>query len=129
MKSLLPVALMLLIAAPSIPQKSPEDLGLPELHKIQRVILSPSYGCRSTEDPQTGYAGSALFLTDHSRRINGPELLFNGACKSPDFFSVATAGDDIDTITDYGDIPLTDLAPSDLFGWRRSKSGALFTQQ
>lgn len=129
MKSLLPIVLMLLIAAPSISQKKQEDLGLPELHKIQRVTLSPNYGCRFYEDFQKGYANTALFLTERSRRSNGPELLFNGACKSVDTFNANTAGDDIDVIADYGDIPLANLAPSDLFG-RRSpgSSAALFTE-
>ena len=120
MKTLLLVASMLLMAAPSISQKNPEDLGLPELHKIQKVTLSPSYSCRSEEDFRKGYENTALFLSGHSRRMNDPELLFDGACKTQDYFSAATAGDFLDVIADYGDIALANLTASDVFGPQRT---------
>src|SRR5215831_3877089 len=144
MKSLFLAASILLISSSAFLQNNPKVSeqstrkapqsnqvpDLPELHKIQRVTLSPSYSCRSVEDFQKGYAGTALFLTERSRRINGPQLLFDGACKSRDSFAVATAGDNLDTIADYGDIPLANLAPFDLFGRRSPDSPtALFTER
>jgi hypothetical protein len=120
MKSLLPIALMLLTAAPSIPQKNPESLGLPELHKINKITLAPSYSCASEADFAKGYGNSALYLSAYSKRINAPELLFDGACKSPDYFSAATAGDFLDVIADFGDVRLEDLIAADVFGPRSS---------
>jgi len=143
MKFLFLAASILLISSSAFLQNNPkvpeqtrkvprnnQASDLPDLHKIQRVTLSPSYGCRSVEYFQKGYANTALFLTERSRRINGPELLFNGACKSVDTFGAATAGDDLDVIADYGDIPLANLAPFDLFGHRRPDSPvAQFTER
>ena len=120
MKSLLLISCLLLTAAQSKPQKTQEDLGLPELHKIKRVTLSPSYGCRSDEDFNRGYENTALFLSSYSRRHNSPELLFNGACKSRDYFFSATAGDFLDVIADYGDVPIANLTASDVFGPQRT---------
>jgi hypothetical protein len=130
MKSLLLIGSMLLMAAPSTSQKNQEDLGLPKLHKIQKISLSPSYSCRSVEDFQKGYVNTALFLTDRIRSFNSPVLFFDGACKSADTFAVATGGDDVSAIADYGDIPLANMAPFDLFGHRRPDSPvALFTER
>lgn len=79
-----------------------ESYNLPELHVIKTVALSPSYGCRPAEEFQKGYMGTALFLSDYSRRRNSPDLLFNGACESQDYFDVSTAGDDMALIADLG---------------------------
>jgi hypothetical protein len=125
MKSLFPIALMLLIAAPSISQKNQEDPGLPELHKIQKIILSPSYSCRSKEDFQKGYAGTGLFLSKSSR---SPELLFNGACGSPDYLQGNTAGDDMSVIADLGKIRLEDLNASQAFNVQRIHSPELYSR-
>ena len=95
------------------------DLGLPELHKINRVTLSPNFGCRSEQDINKGYENTALFLSLYSRRMNSPELLFNGACKSSDWFEAATAGDDLDVMADYGEWPIEDLTAQQVFSPRR----------
>lgn len=100
---------------------------LPTLYKIVRVTLSPSYSCRSAEDIAKGYANTALFLSDYSKSLNGPELLFDGACGSSDYFGGQTAGDDLDVITDYGDVSLTDWAAGNAFSpLRRTDSIATF---
>ena len=78
-------------------QGSPNNL--PELHKIKTVTLSPSYSC---QPGGLGYDGPALFLSDYSRNRNSPDLLFNGACGSPDFFEASTAGDDMALVADLG---------------------------
>jgi len=91
MKPMLAFVAMCMIAAafPLQQQSQPrpqQDFGLPTLHQINTVTLSPSYSCRSEEDAQKGYGETALFLSKYSKQINAPDLLFNGACKSEDNF-------------------------------------------
>jgi hypothetical protein len=100
MKRVLFVALTLLLT--SITAAAQQDYGLPELHMIKTVTLSPSYSCRSQEDFGKGYESTALFLSDYSKRRNSPDLLFNGACKADDEFQASTAGDDMALIADMG---------------------------
>jgi hypothetical protein len=116
---------LLLIAAPSISQKSPENLDLPELHKIRKATLSPSYSCRSKEDSQKGYAGTALFLSNRSR---SPELLFNGACNSSDYLDLNMAGDAFSVIADLGKIRLEDLKADQVFNVQRVHSPELYSR-
>jgi hypothetical protein len=126
MKSLLPIALMLLMTASSIPQKNHEDLGLPELHKIKRITLSPSYSCRSAADFAKGYANTALFLSTFARQHNSPELLFDGGlCNETDYFVAANAGADLGVIADFGEIRIEDLTADDVFGRLRSADSAV----
>src|SRR4051812_44234719 len=75
------------------------DFGLPELHTIKTVTLTPSYSCRTPEEFQKGYANTALFLSAYGKQRNSPDLLFNGACKSDDAFQASTAGDDFSLIS------------------------------
>lgn len=121
-------AAVVLIGTAAGGQTNSKELGLPELHKIRHVTLSPSYSCRSKEEAVSGYANTALFLSANSKNRNRPELVFNGACKSPDYFGGQTAGDDFDVITDYGDVPLESLTLSQAFSpLRRTDSLAAFT--
>ena len=130
MKSLFLAASFLLMASSGSVQNKPRDLGLPELHKIQRITLSPSYSCRTPEEFAQGYANTALFLSSYSKQRNSPELLFNGACHSPDYFMSATAGAQMDVLSDFGEVPLKDLVPSDVFGLHRTvNSMADFRQE
>lgn len=76
---------------------------LPALHKIAEITLSPTYSCRTEEDFKKGYGRTALFLHEPGRRMNVPDLLFNGACGSVDYFQPATAGDDMSLIADLGE--------------------------
>ena len=106
-------ALALLVASISV---AAQDYGLPELHTIKTVTLSPSYSCRSQEDFQKGYQNTALFLSDYARRRNSPELIFNGACHSDDAFQVLGAGFDMSFITDLGEeLQLEKLSAQDVF--------------
>ncbi|HJU55860.1 MAG TPA: hypothetical protein VJ715_14850 [Pyrinomonadaceae bacterium] len=114
MKKVALVAVLLLVAiVPASAQKSVaarDDYGLPELHVIKTVTLSPSYSCRPEEEFQKGYEGTALFLSDYSKRRNSPDLLFNGGCRSADEFESSTAGDDMALIADLGaDTPIETL--------------------
>lgn len=100
-----------------------ESYNLPELHVIKTVSLAPSYSCRSTEEFQKGYEGTALFLSDYSKKRNAPDLLFNGACRSQDYFHASTAGDDMALIADLGaDVQLEKLTASNAFNLRRVHS-------
>lgn len=104
-------------------QSSNPSLELPTLHQIKEVTLSPSYSCRTSEEFGKGYAGTALFLSDFARRRNGPDLLFNGACGSEDYFQAATAGDDMSLVADLGaGVSLEDLSASRAFNVQRVHS-------
>ncbi|HKC64086.1 MAG TPA: hypothetical protein VKB86_10630 [Pyrinomonadaceae bacterium] len=108
MKRTIFIALMLLLASSAA---LAQDYGLPELHTIKTATLSPNYGCRSQEDFSRGYETTALFLSDYSKRRNAPDLLFNGACKSEDYFQASTAGDDMALIADLGtDVSIEQLS-------------------
>jgi hypothetical protein len=125
MKSLFLLTSVVLIVVPSISQKGQDDLDLPELHKIKKVTLSPSYSCRSKEDFQKGYEGTALFLSNKS---HGPDLLFNGACNSPDYLDVNMAGDDLSVVADLGKIRLENLKAEQVFNVQRVHSPELFSR-
>jgi hypothetical protein len=93
-----------------------QGYGLPELHTIKTATLAPSYGCRPQEEFQKGYQGTALYLSDFSKRRNSPDLLFNGACGSKDEFNSSTAGDDMAFLVDLGsELQLEKLSASDVF--------------
>lgn len=101
------------------------NLGLPTLHLIREVTLSPAYSCRSQEDFGKGYQGTALFLSDYGKQRNSPDLLFNGACGSDDYFESSTAGDDMSLIADLGEnVALADISASRAFNLERVRSYA-----
>ena len=121
MKFLL-LASMLLIATASSPLQNPQNPqspDLPELHKIRKSTLSPSSGCRSKEDSQTGYGTAALYLSKDSR---GPELLFYGGCGQQDRLLVNMAGGDMNLMADMGKVPLEDLSADQPFVLRLDHS-------
>ena len=84
------------------PNRTAESYSLPKLHVINSVTLSPSYSCRSKDDFKKGYEKTALFLSSYSKKRNSPDLLFNGACGSEDYFVAATSGDSMGLIADLG---------------------------
>lgn len=130
MNTLILIALMLMSAArggtqQQQQQQSPQPAPkLPELHAIKTVTLSPSYSCRTQEEAQKGYQGTALFLSAAAQARNSPALLFNGACRSPDFFQVSMAGADMSVIADLGEgVELEGLTAQDFHGGiRRGES-------
>src|SRR5215471_3718603 len=104
------------------------DLGLPELHTIKNATLSPPYSCRSKEEFTTGYAKTALFLSKYSEERNAPDLLFNGACGSVDYFEGSTAGDDMSLIADLGTVPLEEVTTSKAFNFPRVHSFDVYSK-
>lgn len=106
MKATLAFVVLSMVVSGIPQQQKPDDLGLPELHKIKTATLSPAYSCRSKQDFRKGYDKTALFLSNYSDNLNTPDLLFNGACGSEDYFQGSTAGDDMSLIADLGAIPL-----------------------
>jgi hypothetical protein len=111
-KLTLVAALLLVMSGAAVAQ----DYGLPELHVIKTVTLAPSYSCRSDEEFQKGYQGTALFLSDYSKRRNSPDLVFNGACRSADQFQASTAGDDMAFVADLGpELQLETITAQDVF--------------
>jgi hypothetical protein len=126
MKKLTLIAAFLLVTASySLAQTvADRDYGLPQLHVIKTATLAPSYSCRSEEEVQKGYQGTALFLSDYAKRRNSPDLLFNGACRSRDEFQSSTAGDDMAFVVDLGaDLQLETLTAQDVLHlyYHRSK--------
>ena len=114
------VCLLFIATASASAQNSAQNFGLPELHTIKTVSLSPSYSCRAGEN---GYANTALFLSAYSKQLNSPDLLFNGACKSSDYFQASTAGDDFSLIADLGpDASLEEVSASRAFNLKRVHS-------
>ena len=102
---------------------------LPELHTIKTVTLSPSYSCRSSNEFQKGYASTALFLSAYSKQLNSPDLLFNGACRSEDYFESSTAGDDMSLIADLGEnVALEEVSASSAFNLKRVHSFAEYSK-
>jgi hypothetical protein len=128
MKMLLMVSAALLWSTAVSAQTPRQDFGLPELHKIKTVTLSPSYSCRSKEDFQKGYESTALFLSDYSKKLNGPDLLFNGACGGQDYFHSSTAGDDMALIADLGSLALEELNSQQAFNAQRVHSFDLYSK-
>ena len=128
MKSMLAIASILLIPASLIAQDKKPDPGLPELHTIKTVTLSPTYGCRSKEEFRGGYSKTALFLSKSSDDRNSPDLLVNGACDSEDFFQDSTAGDDMSLIADLGAVPLEEVTTSKAFNFKRINSMELYSR-
>ncbi len=101
--TILSIIVMLVASIPLLAQNvAQKKYELPELHTIKVITLSPSYSCRGNDQSQ-GYGDTALFLSEHSKQRRGvPDLLFNGACGSEDFFAPSTAGDDFSLIADLG---------------------------
>lgn len=110
-------------------QKQKEEFGLPVLHVIKETTLSPSYSCRSSEDFSKGYVETALFISDYSKRRNSPDLLFNGACNSEDYFQASTAGDDMALVADLGEnISLENLSAHKTFNLQRVAKDEAYTR-
>src|SRR4051812_12924475 len=113
-------------SASAFAQKPTQDFGLPELHTIKTVTLSPPYSCRSLEESQKGYENTALFLSAFSKRRNIPDLLFNGACKADNYLQPGTT---FSLIADLGaSIPLEEVSASRAFNFKGVHSFADFSK-
>jgi len=116
--------LFLLVATVSLlAQNATQKFELPELHTIKAITLSPSYSCREKDQSRQGYGNTALFLSAYSKQRNSPDLLFNGACRSEDYFEASTAGDDFSLIADLGaEVSLEEVSASRAFNLKRVHS-------
>lgn len=121
------LASLLILSAGSATQQK-DAFGVPELNVIKTAVLSRSSSCPSAADVRQGYAGTALFLSEYSRRRNSPDLVFNGACNSEDSFEGSTAGDDMSLVADLGIVPLEQVSSSQAFNFRRVYSFELYSK-
>lgn len=113
----------------SFGQKAAQNYELPELHSIKTVVLSPSYSCRDKDEFAKGYGNTALFVSAYAKYQNSPDLLFNGACSSVDYFTASTGGDDMSLIADLGpNVPLEEISASRAFNLKRVGSFAEYSK-
>jgi hypothetical protein len=77
----------------------------PQIGVSRTIELTPSYSCRPSEEFHRGYQKTALFLSEEMRRRNSPDLLFNGACGSENYFQPATHGGNFSVIADLSTKP------------------------
>ena len=87
---------------------------LPELHVIKQVSFKYPYSC---QPGPASYEACALFLTDYGVSRNMPDLLYNGACGSDNYFDVMLAGSDFGMVTDLGDVALENVTASKAFNY------------
>ena len=130
MKNIILSLIMTLAASVSLlAQNVAQKYELPELHTIKTVTLSPSYSCREKDQSKQGYGNTALFISAYSKQRNSPDLLFNGACRSEDYFEASTAGDDFSLIADLGaEVSLEELSASRAFNLKRVHSYAEYSK-
>jgi hypothetical protein len=121
----LSIWLIIFAASFSPAQDAAANLGLPELHNIKNVTLSPPYSCRSSEQFQKGYETTALFLSAYSKQRNIPDLLFNGACKADNYFQ---PGNTFSLIADLGDVPVGEVSASRALNLKRVHSFAEYSK-
>ncbi len=103
----------------SDPNQDLEGMDLPELHQIMTHDFAFPYSCEDEDSDLEGYDGAALFLSGLSFDINSPELLYDGACGSTNYFLVA-AGGKFGFIADLGPVELESLTAND---WSYSNEG------
>jgi len=104
---------LLLILALGLTTVSQANSGEPTLHWMNTVTLLKPYSCGGS------YESSALFLSDYSKKRNAPELLYNGACGTPNSVNASTAGDDFTLIADLGEVPLKAVSASKAINFER----------
>jgi hypothetical protein len=102
-----------------------QPVTLPTLNAVQSVTLSPPYSCNNEG---LNYNTDAIFLSDYSKQVNSPELLFNGACGSEDYFDVNTAGDSMSLIADLGNTPLNAVTTHKAFNLQNVFSWTAYSQ-
>lgn len=130
MKSLLLLVMLFSLCSLSSAQAAAKiDYVLPVLHVIKEVTLSPSYSCRTTDDFNKGYQQTALWVSEYSKCRSTPDLLFNGACGSDDYFQASTAGDDMALIADLGqNVLLEDLTAQRVFNLKAVAKDEAYTR-
>lgn len=116
---------VLLVSGPARSQRPHRPMALPVLNVVVNATLQPSYSCGN--NTSQGYGTTALFLSEYSRQQNTPELLFNGACGSEDYFDGNTAGDSMSLIADLGNVSLQDATAQKVFNWQNVHAWADYT--
>jgi|ERR1700752_100032 len=123
------VALTFSATVSLLAQDTTQKDNLPELHKIKTVTLGPSYSCRPADEFKRGYEKTALYLTNDSIFGSGPDLLFNGACGSEDYFDASFSGDDMSLIADLGShVSLEEISASRAFNVNRIHAEAEYSK-
>ena len=98
MKRLILFALLLLT---TLYTRAQTPTSLPQIATRDTVKFSSSYSCRSAEEfYRNGYEGTALFLTNEMKQRNSPDLVFNGACGSENYFQSGTHGGNVSLVAD-----------------------------
>ena len=100
---------LLILLALLITLSACQPATLPTLLQLTNHTFSTTYDC------QGSYETSALFLSESSQAINGPELVIRGTCGELPTISTATAGNDLGFATDIGAVPLNTLNCQDAF--------------
>jgi hypothetical protein len=95
---------------------------LPPLRIVQSAVIGPSYSCGGN------YSNAALYVTEENRRLEFPDLMFNGACGSDNYFALNLAGDEMSLIADLGTTPLAGLNEANVFNLRGVNTYADYTQ-
>jgi len=118
----------LVVSNPAKSQKATDSLGLPALNVIQEAALMPPYSCNPSGGSSGGYGTTGVFLSDYSWQRNSPELLFNGACGSQDYFQVNTSGDSMSLIADLGaDVSVETVTAQQVFNLKGVNSWPDYT--
>ena len=130
MKKLGLLVALTFVAGISLSAQNPDQTyDLPELHTIKTATLGPAYSCRPEHEFQRGYEKTALFLSAALKQRNTPDLVFNGACGSEDYFQASTAGDDFSLIADLGEnVTLELVSASRAFNLTRVHSYADYSK-
>ena len=100
---------LLVVTIPQTQAQTQTPDTMPQIGVSRTIELTPSYSCRPTEEFQRGYQKTALFLSEEMRRYNSPDLLFNGACGSKNYFQAATHGANHSLVADLSTIKAADL--------------------
>ncbi|MBV9242445.1 MAG: hypothetical protein JO314_10600 [Acidobacteria bacterium] len=111
-----------MVNSAGLAQVQQEKPGLPQLNTIRTATLSPAYSCRPAGgDP--GYVNTALFLSEYEKKVNSPDLLFNGTCQGDNYFEAALAGDDFSLVADLGEnVALGEVSANKAFNFKRVHS-------
>ena len=96
---------LLVVTVPQAQAPNPQ----PQIGVSRTIELTPSYSCRPTEEFRRGFQKTALFLSEEMRVLNSPDLLFNGACGSENYFQASTHGGNHSLVADLSTIKAGDL--------------------
>jgi len=108
---------IIVLIVSSISASAQTNQTLPELNVIKEFNFATQYSCGG------GYEKSALFLSEYSKDMNSPELLYNGTCQDNAYIDVNTHGGNFSLVSDLGDVPLEDVTASKTLNWSNIVGG------